>query len=72
MVDPIGRDADPHRLSTKDAADVIRLYWATGHGVTETARAATRDKGYVSRQFAEFEREAARPAPINGHSLTAA
>lgn len=70
MVDPIGRDADPHRLSTKDAADVIRLYWATGHGVTETAKAATRDKGYVSRQFAAFEREATRPAPINGHSLT--
>lgn len=54
------------RLETDKAAEVIAQGWREGWSVTNTAAAATRDKGYVSRQFTRLSREAGHTTVANG------
>jgi hypothetical protein len=54
------------RPAGDDAAERIRKGWENGWSVTDTARHAGRDKGQVSRKFAEYNRAVGLIESANG------
>jgi hypothetical protein len=69
-VKTLATTGDPGRPSAVDAEQIIRFGWESGLGVRETARAAERDPGQVSRKFARLDEEfGARPRPDDSTQL---
>ncbi|MGW6456285.1 hypothetical protein ACWF94_10225 [Streptomyces sp. NPDC055078] len=63
-------DAEPRRLSTEEARQVIEAGWAGGLTVRATAERATRAASYVHDVFVRLERERG-PRPVPGQLVLA-